>query len=338
MRQRRRAERGGASQLRDLSQPLVNHHEVEKKQTQLLLVGVGFAVAIVIVLLAYGWFSSAYQPPRKTIAEVSGQPITLADLVPYTQLESSISGYLNPQSSLNSLIRDAVTRAYAHELGVEVTATDIDATIITQFDAIPPDASVPADSLSETGMATYEQFLGTLNVTKDEYRPWLAGRLYASELQVYFESESPGIAEQVFLEWIITGSTVTGQQAIDRVNAGENFALVAEELNEEKVVSNGEGQVGWVPRGVIQELDSILFADDLVLNELIGPLVTTAGSVVLRVKEGPSEQPVDATMRELASSSAFQSWLDAKVLDAIVDFDTNGLASDDAQWVIDQIL
>jgi hypothetical protein len=336
MRQRRRAERGKTSQLRDLSQPVMNRQEVEKKQRQLLLIGAGFLAAIVIGLLGYGWFSSAYQPPRTTIAEVSGLPIKLADLVPYTQLEATISGSLNPQVGLTSLIRDAVIGAYAPELGVEVTATDIDAGIITRFDAIPLNASEPADSLSGTGQAAYDLFLGTSNLTEDEYRPWLGGRLYSSRLQEHFNSESPENAEQVFVEWIITASTVTAQKAVDRINAGEEFAVVADALSAETVISGADGQVGWVPRGAIEELDSILFADDLVLNELIGPFATTAGSVVLRVNDGPSEQPVDLSMRSRVASNAFQSWLDAKVLEAIVKSD--GFSNDDAQWVIDQIL
>jgi hypothetical protein len=336
MRQRRRAERGKTSLLRDLSQPVVNRHEVEKKQRQLLLVGAGFVAAIVVLLLAYGWFSTAYQPPRKTIAEVAGQPIKLADLVPYTQLEATTSGSLSPQAGLNSLIRDAMTRAYAPELGIEVTAAEIDASIIARFDAIPADASEPADSLSVAGLAAYDLFLDAFNLTNDEYRQWLAGRFYTSELQEHFSSESPENAEQVFVEWIITASTVTAQTAVDRINAGEEFAIVADALTTETVISGAGGQVGWVPRGAIEELDSVLFSDELVLNELVGPLVTTAGSVVLRVSDGPSEQPVDPIMQGFVASNAFQSWLDAKVLEAIVE--SGGLSNDDAQWVIDQIL
>jgi hypothetical protein len=337
MRQRRLAERGKASQFRDLSQPPVNRHEVEKKQRQLLFVGAGLVAAIVIALLAYGWFSSAYQPPRRTVAEVSGQPVKLAALVPYTQLEWFSSGSLDPQVSLNNLILDSVTQMYAPELGIEVTSTDIDASIITRFDAIPPDASVPADSLSDTGIGSYELFLASFNVTvsEDDYRQWLGGRLYINELQAYFNSQTPENADQVFVEWIITASTVTGQQAVDRIDAGEEFAVVADEITADTTISRAGGQVGWVPRGAIKELDSILFADDLALNELIGPVITNAGSVVLRVTEGPSEQPVSAIMQGLVASNAFQSWLDEKVLEATLEFD--GLSRDDAQWVIDQI-
>ncbi|MDA0797111.1 MAG: peptidylprolyl isomerase [Chloroflexi bacterium] len=337
MRQRRRAERGDYSQLRDRSQPVVNRRDVEKKQRQLLLGGAGFVVAIVVGLLGYGWFDSSFQPPRKTIAEISGESIKLADLVPYSALEAfDAGGTLNPDTGLNSLVRDAVVRAYASELEVEVTAEEIDTAIISRFETLPADASEPVDALTADGRDELDSFLGIFNVSEDDYRQWLAGRLYVSELQDHFNDVSPEIAEQVSVEWIITASTVTAQEAADRINAGEEFAAVADELTTERVISGPGGVVGWVPRGAIEELDTILFTEELVLNELIGPLVTSAGSVVLRVNDGPSEQPVDPVMRGFLATNAFQSWLNDKVLEAAVDSD--GLTPEDSQWVIDQII
>jgi parvulin-like peptidyl-prolyl isomerase len=337
MRQRRRAERGDFSQLRDRSQPIVNRRDAENKQRQLLLVGAGFVIAIIVALLGYGWFDTSFQPPRKTIADVSGQSVKLADIVNYSALEAfDAGGTLSPEAGLNSLIRDTVMRTYAPELGVEVTPDEVDAGMVLRFEGIPIDASEPVDALTETGRAALDALLGALNVSEDDYRTWLEGRLYVGELQTHFNDESPEVADQVSVEWIVTASTVTAQDAVDRINAGEEFAAVADDLTTETVISGPGGVVGWVPRGAIDELDPILFSEELALNELIGPLVTSAGSVVLRVNDGPSEQPVDPVMRGFLATNAFQSWLEAKVLEAAVE--TDGLTVDDAQWVIDQII
>jgi hypothetical protein len=295
----------------------------------------------VVGLLAYGWFDTSFQPPRKTVAEISGDPIKLADLVPYSALESfDAGGRISPSAGLNSKIRDTVVRSYASELGVEVTAEEIDDVVISQFDAIPPGASEPADTLSEAGRIALGAFLGAFQVTENDYREWLAGRIYVSELQSHFSDAAPQAAEQVFVEWIVTASTVTAQAAVDRIIAGEEFADVADDLTDDltiaRVGSGPGGVVGWVPQGAIEELDSILFAEDLVQDELIGPLVTGFGSIVLRVTDGPSEQPVDPDMRESLAANAFQSWLDAKVQEAVRE--QRGLTLDDAEWVIDQIL
>ena len=336
MRQRRRAERGNFSQLRDRSQPVVNRREVENKQRQLLLVGAAFVAAIVVGLIAYGWFVTSYQPPRRTIAEVGGEAIKLADLVPVTALESfDAGGSLNPETGLNSVIRNTVIKNFASEVGVEVTPQEIEANIISRFET-PVDASTTPDVLTESGRTALNAFLGAFNVTEDDYRQWLAGRIYVDELQTYFDEQTPDEAEQVFVEWIVAASSVTSQEAADRINAGEEFGVVADELTTEQVIAGEGGVVGWVPEGAIEELDSILFSEDLVLNELIGPLVTSAGSVVLRVTDGPAEQPVAPLMRGFLASSAFQSWLDEKVQEAVVE--STGISVDDAQWVIDQIL
>ena len=337
MRQRRRAERRDFSQLRDRSQPVASRREIEGKQRQRLLIGAAVFAFAILALLAYGWFSNFYQPPRRTIAEIGGDAIKLRNLVSYSTLESfDAAGTLNPGTGLNALIRDAVVRRNAPELGIEVTAEEIDASVITRFDSTPVDAPEPVDTLTTEGRGAFDGFLGTFNVSESDYRQWLTGRLYVSELQEHFNDKIPDNARQVSVEWIVTASTVTAQEALDRITAGEEFAAVADELSSDRVVAGPGGLVGWVPRGAIEELDPILFSEELALNELIGPLVTSAGSIVLRVNDGPSEQPVTAVMRGFLATNALQNWLEAKVAEA--DVVTDGLSIDDAQWVIDQIL
>lgn len=337
MRQRRRAERGTYSQLRDRSQPVVNRREIENKQRQLLLVGAAFIVAIVVTLLGYGWFETSFQPPRKTIAQISGEQIKLAEIVPYSALEAvAAGGTLSPEVGLNSFIRNALVRTYASELGIEVTDKEIEDAVISRFEPVLPDAPEPGNLLTETGRASLDSFLGAIRVNEDDYREWLAGTLYFNELANHFEAEAPEVEEQVFVEWIIGESTVTAQQAFDRIIAGEEFADVANDLTVEQMISGPGGVIGWVPKGAIEELDSVFFSEDLVLNDLIGPLITSAGSVVIRVTDGPSEQPVTPVMQNFLSVNAFQSWMDTKAVQSA--FESEGLTLEDSQWVIDQIL
>ncbi|MCH8848380.1 MAG: hypothetical protein IIC32_05335, partial [Chloroflexi bacterium] len=70
------------------------------------------------------------------------------------------------------------------------------------------------------------------------------------------------------------------------------------------------------------------------VGEPIGPLVTTVGSVVLLVSDGPSEQPLDDEMRDLLGQTEFQEWLNEQTLELVTLLE---LDFDDAQWVVDQL-
>lgn len=337
MRQRRRVERGRLVSTRDRSQPVVSRRDVENRQRRLLLISAGIALTIVVVLVGAGWFVSSFQPPRRTVATVAGNDLKLSELVTYTSLSALESGgALRPDLALNDLVRDRVITARSGDLGVNVTEADIESGIALRFEPFVPDATEPADTLTEAGRSSLSLILDTLDVSEARYREWLVGQLLVVELQDYFREQQPDMVEQVFVEWIVTESSLTAQQAMDRIAADEEFAAVADELSIDFLLANPDGEVGWVPQGAISELDSVLFASDLELNTLIGPLTTSLGSVVLRVTDGPSEQVLSDVMREFLAADEFQQWLDGVVSETLEG--RLELSADDFNWVIGQIV
>lgn len=337
MRQRRRVERGRFATVGDRSQPVVSRRDIENRQRKLLLIGAGIALAVVVVLVSAGWFVSSFQPPRRAVATVGGNDVRLSELVPYTALAAlENGGTIRPDLALNDLVRDRVIDIRGGELGVNVTEADIDRAIARRFEPFVSGATEPADVLTEAGRSSFNLILETVDVSEARYREWLVGQLLVVELQDYFREQQPDVAEQVFVEWIVTESSLTAQTAMDRIAAGEEFAVVADDLSIEFLLANPDGEVGWVPQGAIIELDSVLFAPDLELNTLIGPLPTSLGSIVLRVTEGPSEQTLSDVMRELVASDNLQTWLNDAVADTLEDRVT--LSADDFDWVIDQIV
>lgn len=338
MRQRRRAERGHFSESRARTQPGPSRREVEAKQRQLLLIGAGFVLLIIVALLAYGWYSSSFQPPRKTVVTALDTPVKLAELVPYTALDSlGQGGVLQPRTSLNNLVRDRIVTHFAGELGVEVTEEEMEQSIIQQFEPTPPTASAPIDDLTSEGRANFEEFLEAFQVSETEYRTWLRGRLTVDEVRLHFNDLATATADQVYVQWIITPTQTEAEAALEDINGGRDFLETAAEYNEgrDDLSEDGNGDVGWVPEGAFPQLDPTLFGDELELDRVYGPLTTSFGSVLLKVTQGPEEQPVSETMRGILGNNAFQEWLNEKVTAA--DVGTPDLTSGDVEWVIDQI-
>ena len=330
MRQRRRAERQQAA--RSASQETGSRRRVSDRRAQRILYGVIAVVAIALAgLLASGWYLNSYRIPRKVVAEFEGVGIQLREVVPYSALTAPAVGSLNPNAGLSALVRNAILERRSGEIQAEVTPADVDAEIVRQFEPPPEgeDAEPPA-SLSEEGRDALREFLDVFSVSDAEHRAWIAGELRAEAARDYFVAQSAETAEQLYVEWIVAASSQQADDAIERVESGEEFAEVAAELHLNQGLGDEDGALGWTPRGAFPaDLERLIFADDLPQGELQGPHTTTIGNVVFRVTDGPSEQPVSEEMRQLLGQGAFQQWLDERSAEVAYDF-TQG----DGEWAL----
>ena len=288
-------------------------------------------------LLVVGWYVSGFQPPRRVVAEIDGEPVRLRDLIAYTKLERLTSGRLTLTTVVtarNAYARDRVLRLRAGELGVTVTPADVEETLALRFEPpAPPDVERSA-VLTEAGRGFLQEFLDANGVAGDDYRAWTEGQLLTEAFARHFGDAQPESIEQVFVHWIIAANSVDAQTAFDRIAAGEEFAAVAVDLSVDRAIADAAGEVGWVPRGAFPEFDARLFDPELEVGEPIGPLVTTIGSVILLVTDGPSERPLDQDMRDRVGQTAFQEWLNEQTVELVnlLEFDL-----DDAEWVLGQL-
>ena len=337
MRQRRRAERGHFAARASTQHP-TTRRDTERSQRRLLVIAASVIGLLLVGLLAVGWFVSSFQPPRRVVAEIAGEPVRLRDVIAYTKLEFLTSGQLAPATvatARNIYTRDHLLRLQAGDLGVTVTPAEVEEALALRFEPPAPPDVERSVVLTEAGRGFLQEFLDAVDVTVDDYRAWTEGQMLADALVQHFGDAEPESVEQVFVHWIIAANSVDAQTAADRIAGGEEFAAVAAELNIDRVIADEAGEVGWVPRGAFPEFDGLLFDPELEVGEPIGPLVTTVGSVVLLVSDGPSEQPLDPDNRELLGRTAFREWLDEQTVElvSLLDF-----GFDDAEWVLDHLV
>ena len=334
MRQRRRAERS-LSIGRAGPQPGLTRRDTENRQRRLLVVGAGVAALAFVLILGFGWFFSSFQPPRRVVAVIGEETVQLRDLLPYVRLDAAATLTVQPQNALYNYIRDALFEQRGPSMGVTVSREEVDAAIAQMFElpASDPDAPLP-EVLGEEGRERFDDFLEGLDVTEADYRSWAKGQLAQVALQNMFETLQQAEQEQVNLEWIVAENSALGQEAVERIQGGEGFADVAADLNIELSIADESGVVGWVPRGAFGELDDTIFAEDLEVGAAVGPLNTTLGSMVLRVTEGPSAQPLTDEMRSLIANAAFQLWLETLAAELVPELT---MSTDDANWVVNHL-
>ncbi len=324
MRQRRRAERQLSA--RSAAQGSAARRINQRLAQRLLYAGGALLLAALVVVLSVGWWLDSYRPPRKVVAEVDGFEVRLADTLPYTRLNAAFAGVVDPNLALNNLVRDHIVLSHAADIGADVGPEDVDAAIIRAFELVDEGSEPPA-ALTDAGRERLDNFLSELGVSESEHREWQAGALRHDAALSAFAERVEDSAESVFLEWIVASDSVQARSAYDRIEGGEEFSAVANEVNIDLVVADADGVVGWVPRGALQEIDPLLFAEDLELGAVMGPVATSVGSVVYRVTDRSDSQVVDEDMRRLLGEGAFQAWMNEQSLGV-----TLNLTAGDVAW------
>ncbi len=326
MRQRRRAER----QLSARPAPQVSAaRRINQRFLQRLLYWAGgLFIVLLLAGLAVGWFFNFYQPPRKVVAEIDGVEFQLRDVVPYTLLDGTATGQLRPNFALNNLIRDSILEARGPDLGASIAPQDVEGALVQRFEQLDAEAESPAQ-LTDAGQSSLDAFTDALGVSENDYRDWVRGQLWQNAVYQAFLEETPSTAESVFVEWIVGADSQQARTAFDRIAAGEDFTAVANELNTDLTVADPDGVVGWTPRGALPEIDPLVFAENLAVNQVIGPVATSIGSIVYRVTDRSPDQPVDEAMRALLAQNTFQEWMDAQTAGLFFN-----LTADDNNWVL----
>jgi hypothetical protein len=305
----------------------------EQRVVRMLIIGAAVVFAVVIGLVGFVVFQSTYQAPRQVIAEIGDTEITLHDVLPQTRLDALQSGQVTVSGSINDYARNLIFKERGALLGASVSSEDIDARIIESFGLRNEQGELP-DELTDAGRTAMENFLDIANVSEQDYRDWLEGQLIQVEIGNTIEDQVPDSAPHVFVNWIITESIVDTEAALARIDTGESFGDVAADFNLEDLFSDGRGSVGWVPEDAFDEIDAVLFRDTLVVNEVMGPLVTSLGSMLIKVTGGPLEQPVSVPMRLMVGQTRFQLWLDEQTDDLVTSL---AVTNENGQWILDHL-
>ena len=337
MRQQRRAERRRAGRPTTAQRRATRMSERQLQRLVLALAGVGLAALVAV--LSIGFYRSTIAPPGRTVAETTAGEIKLRELVPTARLLRLSNGLPDnhvgsvPQDAMNLLVRDAVLSERAGPaFGVEVTQADLDILLVSQFE--PPESfegQTPV-ALTEAGRPEYQEFLNTIGVSDEEYLRYVEGQLYFNGIQTTLERLLPDEMEQVLLHWIVVSNTRDAEDAKARLDAGEDFATVADEVSQERAVADENGEVGWVPRGVFTELDEAIFA--LEAGQYTDPIPASFGVVVAYVTEGPEEHELSQEIRATLAGQQGSDWFQGQLVEAVVTYD---FGEDDFNWVARQI-
>lgn len=255
---------------------------------------------------------AAIEPVEGPLATVNGQEITWADYEPeliqslynvtlqysldWNQAENIELLPTFQDQILETVINRTLLRQESAAEGIEVSDDELTTAIDEQKQMI----------LDSGQYASWEAFLEMFGLT-DEYLT----RLIQDSVLIEKVSEAHAPereAEQVHARHILVDDAETGQEVLDRLEAGDEWADLAAEYSQDGSNAQSEGDLGWFSRGMmVAPFEEAAFA--LEPGETSGLVETDYGIHIIQVLEKEVRDLEEEAYAAL-TNKAFETWMD----------------------------
>lgn len=238
---------------------------------------------------------------------------------------AAMSGYLTESQATAIASTAAAVTATAETFTPtpQPTATPtLTATVVTTgTPAVSPEIPTPGPTptrhiiTDEEFNQDYANYLDLLSeeigVTEAEYRTIVRAGLLVSKVGQHFADQVPTEAEQTNVSHIQVDTQEEAQAAFDRLEASEDFALVASEVSTDTLTAEDGGEVGWFMEGELEPIWGPIFeraAFSLSPGEYSDPISSPAGWHIVKVNER-LVRPLSERQLQNRQQQAFSDWV-----------------------------
>jgi peptidyl-prolyl cis-trans isomerase D len=200
---------------------------------------------------------------------------------------------------------------------------DITATTVAALTATPGPTATTAPTSTPRPTATaytvdafeqdYETFLGSLadfRIREVDYRAFVEATLYREKLREAFTPDISTEEEQVLVSQILVEDKDTGEEVLQRLEEGDDWADLVAEYSADFATPEGEGLLGW------RTLDELLStfgqagvaAYGIPAGEVAGPFQSDFGWHIFKVDDR-EVRPLSEEALALAEQDAYDSYL-----------------------------
>ena len=230
------------------------------------------------------------------------------------------------------LIQEEIVLRFAGEFDITASEEEIVQEIASQPFAVGID---PDD---ETFDVIFQQELDRSGLSELEFRDMIEASVLQTKLLAMFEAELSSSAESVRYRQILVSTDETAQEIRDQIEAGEDFAALAAENSLDVGTKDRGGEVGWLPRGVLDaSTEELVFALE---PKEITTIPLPQGVVVIEMQEKAEDREVEEDQRTSLANRAFDSWVQEKSqsLDIVISVvpGADGYDQKKAQWAVDR--
>lgn len=228
-----------------------------------------------------------------------------------------------PEATLDELIDAELVRQKAESEGLSVTTDEVKETInedlrralspasqepLTGTEQLPTPTPIPQEEIDEL----FQTVLNNMNLSDKSLRTIVGRSLLRTKVQDLLASQVPTTGLVSDVQLIQTETEEEAQAAKERIESGEDFSIVAQEVSTDTVSSADGGSLGWVTTGQLSSrygdaLEAAVFASE------VGKLVIVESNdmfYVILVLDRDENGPLPAEVLGPRQSSALSDWLE----------------------------
>jgi foldase protein PrsA len=199
---------------------------------------------------------------------------------------------------LDQIIQRVLLNQVASEEGITVDPEEIDAEI----------AALQTEVEESGEFADWASFLAESGLTEESIRPLMSDSLLADAL--IERHGGPNTELHMHASHILVETEEIGQEVLDKLDEGEDFADLAAEYSTDPGSKDQGGDLGWFPRGMmVPEFEEIAFS--LEAGEISDLVQTDFGYHIIQV-HGSEERELDPVLYAERQQQQFQIWFEAQ--------------------------
>lgn len=205
------------------------------------------------------------------------------------------------ETSAGNVTKDELYEAMKKNHGESVLQTLIYEKILSaKYDVTEDEVNAKLDELKNDLGASFELALMQYNLTEESLKNNLKLDLLIEkaaadkvevteeEIQEYYDNYTP----EIHARHILVETKETADEVVEKLNAGEDFAKLAEEYSTDTGSATNGGDLGWFgPGKMVKEFEEAAYALDV--NEISEPVESTYGFHIIQVLEKEEKQSLD---------------------------------------------
>lgn len=196
---------------------------------------------------------------------------------------------------LESLIEQTLIEQAAPQLGVTVTDDEVAQELQNLKDAV-------------TSQTEWDTFLELNGYTEETMLAAQRESLITQRVRDQLSQSLTGNVLQVHARHILVRTEDEAVTALNRLQAGESFDVVAADSSIDMTTREQGGDLGWFTRDELMDARLADVAFDLEPEQIAGPIPTSLGYHIIQTIE-IGERPVDESRLPVLMENVFSSWL-----------------------------
>ena len=331
-----------------------NQRDVKKRRLALGLIGL-MLLAIASIAIA-GYVVIFVLPSRELIVQVNDVKYTRGDMVKLIRINQKGAEFLGGQfdatndifQTLQTFVENEIIAQSAPGLGISVSDEEIDREVRRIFAPRGASADTLDSAQSEREFKEiYSSYLNAIQYSEDEHRQLTRRSILREKVRLFIGESVPNVGEQVHLHrlvmlpddeidiMLVKLKDFIGD-AKDPESLQDAFKAVVREFSRDaqELVRLG-GDLGWVPRGVVDDYERIFFSLEVgEISELIPSVDNTREFFFFFVSEKDSARELTPASIDALKTKALQDWINEQrgKFDVYSKFD-----SEIYSWMLEQL-